>query len=126
MAIQIGQRLGPYEVLSAIGAGGTGEVYQAHDTKLGRDVAIKVLPCSDQGSTGQSEHLISEDSSILRQGCCGRRKSGLVDAFESVNCSKPAEGLRGKHRGTNMGYFPLGSLAGHSCPCSTQELAFGD
>src|SRR5580704_16454880 len=39
-----GKRLGPYEILSAIGAGGMGEVYQAHDTKLGRDVAIKVLP----------------------------------------------------------------------------------
>src|SRR5712671_2169662 len=44
MAILPGTRLGPYEVLSAIGAGGMGEVYQAHDTKLGRDVAIKVLP----------------------------------------------------------------------------------
>ena len=39
-----GRRLGPYEILTAIGAGGMGEVYQAHDTKLGRDVAIKVLP----------------------------------------------------------------------------------
>src|SRR6202171_5917483 len=44
MAILPGRRLGPYEILSAIGAGGMGEVYQAHDTKLGRDVAIKVLP----------------------------------------------------------------------------------
>jgi serine/threonine protein kinase len=44
LAIHAGQRLGPYEILSAIGAGGMGEVYQAHDTKLGRDVAIKVLP----------------------------------------------------------------------------------
>ncbi len=44
MAIPPGTRLGPYEILSAIGAGGMGEVYQAHDTKLGRDVAIKVLP----------------------------------------------------------------------------------
>jgi serine/threonine protein kinase len=44
MAILSGRRLGPYEILSAIGAGGMGEVYQAHDTKLGRDVAIKVLP----------------------------------------------------------------------------------
>jgi len=44
MAILSGKRLGPYEILSAIGAGGMGEVNQAHDTKLGRDVAIKVLP----------------------------------------------------------------------------------
>jgi serine/threonine protein kinase len=44
MAILPGKRLGPYEILSSIGAGGMGEVYQAHDTKLGRDVAIKVLP----------------------------------------------------------------------------------
>jgi serine/threonine protein kinase len=37
-------RLGPYEILSAIGAGGMGEVYRARDTTLERDVAIKVLP----------------------------------------------------------------------------------
>ena len=43
MALAAGTKLGPYEILSAIGAGGMGEVYQAHDTKLGRDVAIKVL-----------------------------------------------------------------------------------
>src|SRR5262249_32730842 len=39
-----GTRLGPYEVLSALGAGGMGEVYRARDTRLVRDVAIKVLP----------------------------------------------------------------------------------
>ena len=44
MAILPGKCLGSYEVLAPIGAGGMGEVYQAHDTKLGRDVAIKVLP----------------------------------------------------------------------------------
>ena len=44
MPILPGKRLGPYEILSGIGAGGMGEVYQAHDTKLGRDVAIKILP----------------------------------------------------------------------------------
>jgi hypothetical protein len=41
-----GERLGPYEVRDAIGAGGMGEVYVAHDSRLGRDVAIKVLPPS--------------------------------------------------------------------------------
>src|SRR6202521_4547157 len=44
MAILPGRRLGPYEILSAIGAGGMGEVYKARDTRLQRTVAIKILP----------------------------------------------------------------------------------
>jgi eukaryotic-like serine/threonine-protein kinase len=44
MMLAAGTRLGPYEILSAIGAGGMGEVYRARDPKLNRDVAIKVLP----------------------------------------------------------------------------------
>src|SRR6202521_4872327 len=44
MTILPGRRLGPYEILSAIGAGGMGEVYRARDTRLNRIVAIKVLP----------------------------------------------------------------------------------
>jgi Tol biopolymer transport system component/predicted Ser/Thr protein kinase len=44
MPLSSGDRLGPYEILASIGAGGMGEVYRAKDTKLRRDVAIKVLP----------------------------------------------------------------------------------
>jgi serine/threonine protein kinase len=44
MPLSSGSRLGPYEILSALGAGGMGEVYRARDTKLNRDVALKVMP----------------------------------------------------------------------------------
>ena len=44
MALTQGTRLGSFEILSLLGAGGIGEVYRAKDLKLGRDVAINVLP----------------------------------------------------------------------------------
>ncbi len=44
MFLAVGTRLGPYEILSAIGAGGMGEVCRARDSRLDRDVAIQILP----------------------------------------------------------------------------------
>jgi serine/threonine protein kinase len=46
MPLSAGSKLGPYEILAPMGAGGIGEVYRARDSKLNRDVAIKVLPAA--------------------------------------------------------------------------------
>jgi hypothetical protein len=54
MGLAAGTKLGPYEIVAPIGAGGMGEVYRARDTRLGRDVAIKVLPAT---LSPDAEHL---------------------------------------------------------------------
>jgi len=54
MPLVPGTRLGPYEIVAPLGAGGMGEVYRARDARLGRDVAIKVLP---QALGGDPERL---------------------------------------------------------------------
>ncbi len=66
--ITAGTRLGPYEILEAIGSGGMGEVYRAHDPRMARDVAIKVLP-----------RTLTEDSERLRRFEQEARSAGLLN-----------------------------------------------
>ena len=60
MSLAPGQRLGPYEILAPLGAGGMGEVYRAHDPRLGRDVAIKVLPSAYSGDADRLRRFQQE------------------------------------------------------------------
>ncbi len=66
MPLSSGTRLGPYEVLAPLGAGGMGEVYRAHDTRLGRDVAIKVLPQHLSASPEARARFEREAKSVSR------------------------------------------------------------
>jgi serine/threonine protein kinase len=68
MPLTIGSRLGPYEVLAPIGAGGMGEVYRARDTRLDRTLAIKVLPA----------HLASKPELRARLGREAKAISSLI------------------------------------------------
>jgi serine/threonine-protein kinase len=60
MPLTVGSRLGPYEILEPLGAGGMGEVYRAHDSRLGRDVAVKVLPASEVADESARHRLVRE------------------------------------------------------------------
>jgi Tol biopolymer transport system component len=64
MPLTIGARLGPYEVVTAIGAGGMGEIYRAKDTRLNRDVAIKVLPTSFAGDADRRARFEREAQAV--------------------------------------------------------------
>src|SRR5215208_2845713 len=64
LPLQPGARLGPYEILSALGAGGMGEVYKARDTRLERAVAVKVLPAALTDSAPARERFHREARAV--------------------------------------------------------------
>jgi len=66
LTLLAGSRLGPYEVVGQIGAGGMGEVYRARDPRLGRDVAIKVLPASYSQDADRLRRFEQEARAYIR------------------------------------------------------------
>ena len=85
MALSTGTRLGPYEILAAIGAGGMGEVYRARDTRLHRTVAIKVLASPLSASEDLKQRFEREAraiSSLQHPHICTLHDVGSQDAVD--------------------------------------------
>ncbi len=85
MALSEGTRLGPYEILGSVGAGGMGEVYRARDTRLDRTVAVKVLPAHLSRSEEVRQRFEREArtiSSLSHPHICALYDVGNQDGIE--------------------------------------------
>src|SRR6202049_2399725 len=85
MALAPGKKFGPYETVSPLGAGGMGEVYRARDTRLGRDVAIKILPkemSSDPARKQRFEREAKTISSLNHPHICTLHDIGSQDGVD--------------------------------------------
>src|SRR5262249_24872125 len=96
MTLTVGTQLGPYEILCSLGSGGMGEVYRARDTRLDRDVAVKVLP----------ERLAQEATALARF----HREAKAIAALSHPNIVAVFD--LGAARGTN--YVVMELLKGHT------------
>src|SRR5262245_20265755 len=107
MAFGPGFRLGPYEILSALGAGGMGEVYKARDTRLNRSVAVKVLPpelASDPDRRGRFEREAHAIAALSHPHICtihdiGRENGTDYLVMELLEGETLASRLAGRPKG---------------------------
>ena len=115
MGLVVGSCLGPYLIESAIGAGGMGEVYRARDTKLHREVAIKVLPelfASDPERLGRFEREAKTLAALNHTHIAAARRLGI--SLNRVH----AEALRGRADAASCSFARVGSIFGRCRSCS--------
>ena len=91
MPLAAGTRLGPYEIVAPLGAGGMGEVYRARDQKLGRDVAIKILP---QAVAGDAERLRRFEREARALAALNHPNIAQIYGFEEVSAAAGQAPLR--------------------------------
>jgi Tol biopolymer transport system component len=82
MVLQSGARLGPYEIVDAVGRGGFGEVYRARDTRLDRSVAIKVLPSADPDLKARFEREARTIASLQHPNICALHDVGRHEGID--------------------------------------------
>jgi serine/threonine protein kinase len=100
MALTAGTKLGPYEILAPLGAGGMGEVYRARDTRLERDVAVKVLPAnlsSDPSLRQRMEREAKAVSKLSHPHICTLHDIGHQDGVDFL-VMEMVEGETLEHR----------------------------
>jgi TolB-like protein/Flp pilus assembly protein TadD len=105
MSLAAGTRLGPYEIVCLIGAGGMGEVYRARDPRLGRDVAVKVLPESMAGDPARLHRFEQEARAVAALS-----HPNIVAIFDVGTGDQPylvTELLEGETLRTMLGRGPL-------------------
>ena len=103
----LGAQLGSYKILSLLGAGGMGDVYRAHDTKLGRDVALKVLPPEVADDPERRARLLREAraaASLNHPNICTIHEVGEADG-QAYIAMEVVEGQRVKGGETILGRF---------------------
>ena len=107
MALSAGSKLGPYEILSLVGAGGMGEVYRAKDTRLHRTVAIKVLPThlsSNPDLRQRFEREARTVSSLNHPHICTLHDIGQQDGIDFLVMDVPVVSPDGSRIQSNVLY----------------------
>ena len=111
MTLAAGGKLGPYEILAPLGAGGMGEVYRARDSRLGREVALKVLPAAVASDAERMARFQREAHTLASlnhpniASIYGLEESGVVRALVMELAEGPtlAERIATRARGNSVG-----------------------